>query len=86
MRSGERGGGGLTKKGRLTINNTGGHLRSGAGGGELNRKSNRLRPELQGRGVSRAPRAPVPVPCDRLTRCVAGRSRDSSPLYLNSQA
>jgi hypothetical protein len=45
MRSGERGGGGLTKKGRLTINNTGGHPSSGAGGGELNTKSNRLRPE-----------------------------------------
>jgi hypothetical protein len=43
MRSGERGGGGLTKKGRLTINNTGGHPSSGAGGGELNTKSNRLR-------------------------------------------
>ena len=43
MRSGERGGGGLTKKGRLTINNTGGHSRSGAGGDELNTKSNRDR-------------------------------------------
>ena len=44
MRSGERGGGGLTKKGRLTINNTGRPFELRGGGDKLNTKSNWDRP------------------------------------------
>ena len=72
MRSGERGGGGLTKKGRLTINNTGGHPSSGAGGGELNRKSNRLRHTIRINKYSLAPAA---------RREASGRPAPAGPIF-----